>query len=438
MSTAPHIGSVLGDRYELTRHIARGGMGDVYEGTDRLLRRPVAVKLYRAAGPADRERFDAEVLVLAGLNHPGLASVYDAGTVDDDAYVVLELIGGPTLAACIERGLAPAEVARLGAELATALEHIHARGVVHRDLTPANVICDAEGHPRLVDFGIARLLSSPRRTAPQLAIGTASYMAPEQVQGHDVGPAADVYSLGLVLLEALTGRREFDGPAQEVAVARLARDPDVERGVPVAWRPLLARMCARDPRRRPSAAAVHQELQRLADPRTDIGGTAPLPVPVGPTTRPLGRARTEAWATDQVPVLAPVGDPVARRSAATLLGAAAAALVAVVALAAVVANGDGGTGDAATTTTTTPSAAAPETTTRRTTATTPTVPPPTSPSATAPGQQKQDKKKDREDPGAVVPVVTTPTTRPPATTTPTSAPATTAPPASTPTTLAAA
>jgi serine/threonine protein kinase len=108
------------------------------------------------------------------------------------------------------RPLDPTTVARTGAQVAEALDHIHQRGVVHRDVTPSNVLCDGEGRAKLVDFGIARLLDTPRLTGPQLTVGTAAYMAPEQVQGHEVTPAADVYSLGLVLLEALTGRKEYE------------------------------------------------------------------------------------------------------------------------------------------------------------------------------------------------------------------------------------
>jgi serine/threonine protein kinase len=305
-SLPAHVGTVLLDRYELVRHIARGGMGDVYEGTDRLLHRPVAVKVFRAAPRSDRERFDAEVRVLAGLNHPVLVRVYDAGSHDDDAFVVLELIDGPPLAECLhERGaIPPREVAELAADLAGGLAYIHDRGVVHRDVTPSNVLCATDGRTRLVDFGIARLLESPRVTATAVTIGTASYMAPEQVQGRDVTPAADVYALGLILLEALTGRKEYSGPVHEVVATRLSRDPDVVTGVPPAWRPLLSRMCSRDPRQRPSAAEVRAAARALVDADGDdmaavappvtapfraepVTGEVTQPVETGPPTEVL-------------------------------------------------------------------------------------------------------------------------------------------------------
>ena len=128
----PAVGTHLADRYELTRHIARGGMGDVYEATDHVLQRSVAVKLFRARQPTDRARFDAEVRLLAGLSHPGLVQVFDAGSVGDDAFLVLELIDGPPLRAAMDgTPIAPERVADVGAEVAEALDHIHAEGVVH-------------------------------------------------------------------------------------------------------------------------------------------------------------------------------------------------------------------------------------------------------------------------------------------------------------------
>jgi tRNA A-37 threonylcarbamoyl transferase component Bud32 len=303
----PHVGTLLGGRYELVRHIARGGMGDVYEADDQVLERRVAVKLYRAASPADRSRFDAEVRVLAGLNHPGLVRVYDAGPHGDDAFVVLELIEGPPLSKMLgERGpMSPTEVARLGAKLAESLAYIHERGVVHRDVTPSNVLCDAAGHARLVDFGIARLLESPRVTNTSLAVGTAAYMAPEQVLGEDVTPAADVYALGLLLLEALTGRRAFAGSMQEVATARLVRSPDTETDVPRAWQELLAAMVAREPSERPDAAGVHAALTSLT-----IADEVTAAVPIPALRAPIGNASDED-ATQAMTAAIAMGDATA-------------------------------------------------------------------------------------------------------------------------------
>ena len=283
MIAALGVGSVLAGRYELVRHIARGGMADVYEADDRQLQRAVAIKVFRAGATADRARFDAEVVVLAALNHPGLVQVYDAGEHEGDAFVVLDLVDGPTLAARLAAGgpIPPHEAAEVGAQVADALAYVHDQGVVHRDVTPANVLCSPDGRALLADFGIARLIDTSRVTAAATTVGTAAYMAPEQVQGVDVTPAADVYSLGLVLLELLTGRKAFTGTAQETAVARLVRDPDTSTDVPDAWRDLLRDMTERAPSDRPSAAQVRDRLRAmLLIPTTP---TALLGV-VGPTT----------------------------------------------------------------------------------------------------------------------------------------------------------
>ncbi len=290
-------------------------MGDVYEAHDQLLNRPVAVKLFRAAPRSDRSRFDAEVRLLAGLNHPVLVRVYDAGSEHDDAFVVLELIDGPPLSEKLkaEAPMPSEDVADLGAELADALAYIHERGVVHRDVTPSNVLCAPDGRARLVDFGIARLLESPRVTATATTIGTACYMAPEQVEGRDVTPAADVYALGLVLLEALTGRREFVGSVHEVVAARLARDPDTRTGVPPVWQGLLDRMCERDPAARPTAADVRDRLRAMlpsestaAFPAMADEGLATAPIaafgPTGEVTAPIAAAgSTDVFAVPPLP-----------------------------------------------------------------------------------------------------------------------------------------
>jgi tRNA A-37 threonylcarbamoyl transferase component Bud32 len=297
--TVAHVGSCLADRYDLVRHIARGGMGDVYEAVDRILHRRVAVKVFRSASPRDRERFDAEIRLLASLDHPTLVRVYDAGELGDDAYLVMELVDGPTLAAQLEQGgpLPEGQVAAIGAELAAALASIHAREVVHRDVTTSNVLCDAEGRVRLVDFGIARLLGSPRVTATSTTIGTAAFMAPEQVAGEEVTVASDVYSLGLVLLELLTGRRAFEGSPAEVAAARLVRDPDVDSGVPGPWRPLLRAMTSRAPELRPGSATVRDRLEAIAGEEPS-DATAPVPVAaeVPPRGGPLDRTDPDATA----------------------------------------------------------------------------------------------------------------------------------------------
>ena len=312
--TVTSTGTVLAERYHLGRLIARGGMADVFEAHDALLDRRVAVKVFRAAEAAHRERFDAEVRLLAGLNHPGLVAVYDAGERAGDGYMVLELVEGPTLRDVLaDRAPLPdREVAALGATLADALAHVHERGIVHRDLTPANVLCGTDGSPRLTDFGIARLLDTTRVTAEHLTIGTVGYMAPEQVEGGDVTPAADVYALGLVLLEALTAKPAFTGPSHEVAVARLTRDPAVPSELPSPWPDLLRSMTARRPEERPTAAAVAARLREARPGSSRATGLLTVGAAPGDRTR-----RAPAVV---VPSSEPAADPHAQTASLPVAG----------------------------------------------------------------------------------------------------------------------
>src|SRR5205823_4403033 len=144
----------------------------------------------------------------------------------------------------------------LGAQIGNALAYVHGHGTIHRDIKPANILIDREGQPKITDFGIARLVDSARRTATGVTVGTAAYLSPEQVTGAEVGPACDVYSLGLVLLECLTGRREYPGTGAEAALARLHRPPEIPASLPRPWPGLLAAMTDSDPSRRPAAAEV--------------------------------------------------------------------------------------------------------------------------------------------------------------------------------------
>ena len=192
---------------------------------------------------------------LATLHHPGLVALHDGGVEDGRPFIVTDLVEGPTLAERLETGpLDPDEVRRLGARLADALAHVHRGGIVHRDLKPANVLLGADG-PRLADFGIARAVDGTAVTGTGYVVGTAAYLAPEQVRGEWVGPEADVYALGLVLLEALTGRREYPGALVESATARLHRPPGIPDGLPSSLHTALQAMTALDPAARPTAGA---------------------------------------------------------------------------------------------------------------------------------------------------------------------------------------
>jgi serine/threonine protein kinase len=259
--------SLLADRYRLGRVLGSGGMGDVHRAWDTRLGRFVAVKVFRASLDAvSARRFDGEARTLAALSHPGLVSVFDAGTDGDSTFLVLQLVDGRTLHNRIGDGpLSPEEVRSLGAHLADALAYVHAHDVVHRDVKPSNILLDADGDAYLADFGLARLTGATRLTGTGEMMGTAAYLAPEQVRGKDLGCPVDVYALGLVLLECLTGHREYEGGEVESAVARLHRPPDIPEDLPPDLARLLTRMTALTPRRRPTALQCAQLLRAGAD-----------------------------------------------------------------------------------------------------------------------------------------------------------------------------
>lgn len=258
----------LGHRYTLERLIGRGGMAEVYRARDRLLGRSVAVKVLRsvAVTETDRARFTAEARTLARLRHPGVVTILDAATTDDQPYLVMGLVDGGNLAAhCSASAMEPTRVASIGVQLAEALAHAHAAGVVHRDLKPGNVLLDADDRVTLTDFGIAMLMSdNTRHTTTGVTVGTAAYLSPEQVRGDEITPASDVYSLGLLLLEALTGNRVYRGTPVEAALARLTTPPAIPSTMPSPWQELLWAMTALDPTERPSADQVAASLRDLA------------------------------------------------------------------------------------------------------------------------------------------------------------------------------
>jgi len=261
--------------------LGRGGAGEVYRGFDRSLLRHVAIKvLHGEAGSEHAARFGREVRLLARLQHPHLIPLYDAALGDGCRYLVMPLIRGMTLAERIATGPVPSgEAQRIGTALAQALAYTHAQGVVHRDVKPSNILLGDSGQILLADFGIARSDQSDQTvTAPGQLTGTAAYLAPEQVEGEETGPACDVYALGLVLLEALTGERAYPGTLLEQALARLWRPPQIPLPLGAGWVRLLDAMTARDPARRPDCAAITVLLDRLADPGPAATTTLVLPV----------------------------------------------------------------------------------------------------------------------------------------------------------------
>ncbi|MFE1250974.1 protein kinase [Streptomyces sp. NPDC058735] len=246
--------------------IGSGGAADVHRGFDLRLRRPVAVKVFRAGTGFDTEEaFRSETVILARLQHPGLVTAYDAAHHDGDAFLVMQLIEGPTLKSRIAEGpLSCTAAAALGAGLADALAHAHESGIVHRDVKPSNILLDPSGRPHLTDFGISRLLDATTRTATGTLTGTAAYLSPEQVLGRPVGPPADIYALGLVLLESLSGRLEYGGGPLEAAIARLHRPPALPDFLPDDFAALLRGMTSLQEGDRPTAGACAHALSRLA------------------------------------------------------------------------------------------------------------------------------------------------------------------------------
>lgn len=280
----PGTGVLLAGRYRLTARIGRGGTADVFEARDELLHRAVAVKLFRVDSPAgaDRRRVQAEARTLASLRHPGLVAVYDAGTLggEDDGtpFLVMELVRGPALLKRLADGpLSDVQAALAGAEVAGTLGYVHSLGIVHRDVKPANILLDEPTAARstfaakLTDFGIARLLDSTRMTMEGMTIGTANYLSPEQAEAGPVGAASDLYSLGLVLIECLTGQVAFPGVGVEAALARLHRQPQVPREFGPAWAGRLTALTARDPNSRPTALQAASRLRVLAGQPADAG-----------------------------------------------------------------------------------------------------------------------------------------------------------------------
>ena len=339
MSVIPEPGALVDGRYRIGERIGSGAMAEVFEAHDERLDRTVAIKRFRAR-PEDRARFESEMTLLASLQHRNIVGLYDAGGFDDVPYVVLERCAG-TLDDRLRAGpMTLDEVTTVGTDLAEALAAVHGAGMVHRDVKPSNVLLADDGRALLGDFGIARLLDATRLTDAAMTIGTLAYFAPEQAAGGDVGPPADVYALGLVLLEALTGRRAFEGSQQELLAARLLRDPEVPATLPPSWRELLTVMTARAPGDRPTAAGVAATIAQLT---VDGDSTATTPVIV------------DATALAPAPAAAP--EPVSPRPSSPgnrALWIAAVAIAAVVVLViAIAAAGDDAPNEIETTTTST-------------------------------------------------------------------------------------
>src|SRR5919205_4253717 len=229
------VGTLLDGRYRLDAEVGTGGMSTVYRAFDTVLERPVAIKLMHsdiASRPDQIERFRREARAVAQLSHPHIVTVIDAGEDEGTPYIVFEYVEGETLKDRIRRhGRLPVpEAVAYAIEVARALGAAHERQIVHRDVKPQNVLVDEEGTAKVTDFGIARSLAEEGLTAEGRVLGTTDYVSPEQALGHDVGPQSDIYSLGIVLYEMLTGDVPFHGENQVAVAMRHVREelPDVQ------------------------------------------------------------------------------------------------------------------------------------------------------------------------------------------------------------------
>lgn len=395
--------TLIGGRYRLERRLGAGGMGEVWSATDTRLARPVALKILRsslAADPAVRLRFESEARSAARLHHPNVVAVFDAGTDAGDGetaqlWLVMERLPGPTLADSMARGpLAPAEVRAVATDVLAGLSAAHEAQLVHRDIKPSNLLQAADGSWKIADFGIAKPLDSAvDLTATGATIGTPSYLSPEQLEGRAATPASDLWAVGVVLYEALAGRKPFVGDTP-FAVAHSVRSgepapivtlrPDVDP----ALSSTITEALAKDPDRRPRDAGTMAAMLSGLDAVTTVG---PAATPVATTSAGRG-------VTTVTPVVAPAGQVVEPERGRRLLGWITGAVIVLVAavLIALAVTGTFGRG---------PSQDKPTTTTGPLT---------TAGSTSAP----------TTSPGTTSPTTAAATTSPP--TTPTSAPSTTA------------
>jgi hypothetical protein len=309
--------------YEITSHLGTGGMGEVYQATDSKLGRSVAIKLLPEAFTHDRDRaarFEREARVLASLNHPNIAAIYGIEESGGRKFLVMELVGGETLAERIQRGAIPVDEALgIAMEIAIGLEAAHEKGIIHRDLKPANVKIAPDGKVKILDFGLAKayepelanasLSNSPTisitATQAGMILGTGAYMSPEQARGKTVDKSADIWAFGAVLFEMLTGARAFAADdVSELLASVLAREPDWTR-IPPNLSPALAAYLKRCLQKNPK-----QRIHDIADVRLALEGAFDLPSqPTVPVTAPVAtRARQRvAWGLATLATLLAIG-----------------------------------------------------------------------------------------------------------------------------------
>ncbi len=307
---------LIGERYRLGEILGRGGMATVHRATDIRLGREVAVKLLKPEVTADpdlAQRFRREALAATVLRHPNIVACLDTGTDEGQPFLVMDLVDGEDLAARLKRGgrLAPWAAARIGLDVARALGVAHVRGIVHRDIKPGNILLAADGRAMVTDFGIARLAMDAEAASPGTTLGSVHYFSPEQARGVATTPASDVYGLGLVLFEAVTGARPWSGDTTDaIALARVGRTAadvrDHRPEVPAALALVIAKALAPEPADRyPNGAAMAAALEPIV-----AAGDAP----VIPTVAAAPEPNVAAEAAPLAPPLTPDRPAVASSS----------------------------------------------------------------------------------------------------------------------------
>ena len=316
---------MLGSRYRLAERIAGGGMGEVWRAEDTVLGRDVAVKILRreyADDPTFLARFRAEARHTAGLAHQGIAAVYDFGEGDPDVaaaepgagspYLVMELVPGEPLSTLMSREgpLTPERTLDIVGQAANGLQAAHDAGVIHRDIKPGNILVTPDGVVKITDFGISRATNSVPLTQTGAIMGTAYYISPEQASGQSVTPASDIYSLGIVAYECLTGRRPFDGDTPvSVALAQVSQEPPaLPPELPAAVRDLVMQMLAKGPADRPTSAGDVGRAAMALRPTLAAAATEALDPPEPTRTLPaVGAGAAPAYAEETTVVTPRLG-----------------------------------------------------------------------------------------------------------------------------------
>ncbi|MXV91080.1 MAG: serine/threonine protein kinase, partial [Acidimicrobiia bacterium] len=296
---------VLGGRYELRRRLAQGGMATVYLARDRQLDRQVAIKMLHpqfASDPTFAERLRRESRAAAGLSHPNIVGVFDWGRQGERYFIVMEYVSGHSLAEIIAaRGtLGPEAAAAIAFEVAAALAFAHRAGIVHRDVKPQNVLLSTDGHVKVTDFGIATMVGagpSAGLTETGSVVGTAAYLSPEQAQGEPTDARSDLYSLGVVLYEMLSGHPPFRGDTPVAVAYQHVQDPpvplgEIAEGVPKALEGITMRLLAKDPDDRYERAEdLRRHLQIVRERLEELPPEPPPPPAAPPPARPPAHPR---------------------------------------------------------------------------------------------------------------------------------------------------